>query len=61
MWLVDFIWAKLKPSTHPVTITHASLFQKYTDFLAVKIQYDCTNGKNLAEELQNVLVCRNLS
>ena len=61
MWLVDFIWAKSKPSTHPVTITHASLFQKYTDFLAVKIQYDCTNGKNLAEELQNVLVCRNLS
>ncbi|KAM8748410.1 lactase/phlorizin hydrolase-like [Acanthopagrus schlegelii] len=28
---------------------------KNTDFLSVKIQYDCTNGKILAEELQNVL------
>uniref|UniRef100_A0A8C4EUW2 beta-glucosidase n=1 Tax=Dicentrarchus labrax TaxID=13489 RepID=A0A8C4EUW2_DICLA len=44
---------------YPATLTHLSLFQKYTDFLSIKIQYDCTTGQNLAEELQNVLVCGN--
>uniref|UniRef100_UPI001ED8031C lactase-phlorizin hydrolase-like n=1 Tax=Scatophagus argus TaxID=75038 RepID=UPI001ED8031C len=28
---------------------------KYSDFLSIKIQYDCTTGQNLAEELQNIL------
>ncbi|KAF0026108.1 hypothetical protein F2P81_020845 [Scophthalmus maximus] len=28
---------------------------KYLDFLSIKVQYDCTTGQNLAEELKNVM------
>ncbi|KAG7503012.1 lactase-phlorizin hydrolase-like [Solea senegalensis] len=28
---------------------------KYVDFLSIKVQYDCNSGRNLAEELQNVM------
>lgn len=32
------------------------LFQKYFDFLPIKVQHTCTSGKNLVEELQHVMV-----
>lgn len=38
------------------TLTHASVFQRYVDFLSIKIQYDCTSGQNLAQELQAIMV-----
>ncbi|XP_062288192.1 lactase/phlorizin hydrolase-like [Scomber scombrus] len=47
----------LKASKVPIISKHSysSLFQKKIDFLSIKIQYDCTTGGNLAEELQSVM------
>lgn len=42
-----------------ITLTYStSVFQGYLDFLSIKFQYDCTNGENLAQELQSFMVAQ---